>query len=232
MPTPPRGFSQPFSHANYARDNYTCAYCGYHDHTKSGDNLTLDHFDEKAVESRAKGEAAHKDPTRLITACRPCNSAMQTLAPRQFKVYLKERGTIAAGNVEKIKGDLAKLDPAKDTDKHALLSQRLAQQQKLAAVKPQDFTITGLRKQASKPIDMKQGAKLAEQARAYRDAKGIVNPAVAAKLRKEAEARAQQEKSAPEQAKPADPGKAPEPGSGLHPDDRKRDDHGRFEAEA
>ena len=155
---------------------------------------------------------------------------MKTLTPEQFKVYLKERSSIATEKVRQIEQDIKKIDPAKEPEKHALLSDRLAKQTALAAVKPQDFTMTSLRKQAAKPLDMAKGRELAKAARAYRDAKGIVNPAVAAKLRKEAEAKAVVEKS--QESKPAGEGKPPEAGSGLHPDDRKRDDHGRFEAEA
>lgn len=87
---------------------------------------------------------------------------------------------------------------------------------------------TKVRRQAQKPIDMKDGKARAEKAREYRESQGIVNHAARAL----AEKRAAEATSAA--AKQAGAGKA-EAGPGVaktgHPDERARDDHGRFEAE-
>jgi len=66
--------------AIYARDGFTCAYCGAH-----GDDvvLTLDH-----VTTRDNGGTHAND--NLVTACMPCNSRrgsqpIETFAPTRVK---------------------------------------------------------------------------------------------------------------------------------------------------
>ena len=207
-------FYEPKRHAIYARDSYTCQYCG-HDAAaamkphldkaaaaaKSGDHEAAVKHKTDAKDAEAKHYAGHRlsldhidaqsthgtghDPTGLITVCHSCNYAKQEKTPREWNAYIKAKGVEA-------------------------------------------INWTKVRRQAQKPIGMKDGKVRAESARAYRESKGIVSHAARALAEKRA---AEASKAA---AKQAEAGKA-EAGPGVtktsHPDERARDDHGRFEAE-
>ncbi len=70
--------------AIYARDDFTCVYCG-DDGLEVGFDLTLDHVVPR--EFGGGNKAAN-----LVTACRSCNSSKKDLTTRRFFVLLRDRG--------------------------------------------------------------------------------------------------------------------------------------------
>lgn len=63
----------------YARDNYTCVYCG-----KTGVPLTYDHF----LAQKYGGETTMENGR---TSCRPCNKAKGHMTVAQWKEYAKKK---------------------------------------------------------------------------------------------------------------------------------------------
>jgi 5-methylcytosine-specific restriction endonuclease McrA len=60
--------------AIYIRDGFSCAYCGADLRDAARDEITLDHLDPRCTTLTA---AERRDPRRLVTACRRCNSQRQ-----------------------------------------------------------------------------------------------------------------------------------------------------------
>lgn len=84
-------FHEDKRHAVYERDGYKCAYCGRHDATKSGATLSIDHITSR--ESGGEAQAGKTEPAHnLITTCGSCNYSKQAKSPREFNVFLKEKG--------------------------------------------------------------------------------------------------------------------------------------------
>jgi hypothetical protein len=63
--------------AIYLRDSFTCLYCGRDMHNAPSSQISLDH-----LEPRVNGK--NNDPTNLVTACHPCNSARRDTDWREF----------------------------------------------------------------------------------------------------------------------------------------------------
>ena len=61
-------------HAIYARDAWTCCYCG---EVVSDQELTLDHV-------RARHNGGGNETANLVTACKSCNSSKQDRALAAF----------------------------------------------------------------------------------------------------------------------------------------------------
>lgn len=71
-----------FSRANvYARDRWTCCYCGF---KGSADELTFDH-----VIPRAKGGITCWE--NIVTACNPCNNRKADRLPQEAGMFLKRK---------------------------------------------------------------------------------------------------------------------------------------------
>lgn len=66
--------------AIYARDNFSCTYCGATDLP-----LSLDHV-------KPREDGGTHDATNLVTACVSCNSIKQDFGNRHFFELLRERG--------------------------------------------------------------------------------------------------------------------------------------------
>lgn len=60
--------------AIYLRDEFTCQYCGTNLHGCRPFDITLDHLDPRSETSCPK---ERRNPARLVTACRSCNSSRQ-----------------------------------------------------------------------------------------------------------------------------------------------------------
>jgi hypothetical protein len=60
--------------ALYLRDRFTCQYCGRDLHGAAPAEVTLDHLDPRCSTLCPK---ERRNPRRLVTACRSCNSARQ-----------------------------------------------------------------------------------------------------------------------------------------------------------
>lgn len=67
--------------AIYIRDEFTCAYCGTCLRDARPFDITLDHLDPR---STTLAPAARRNPKRLVTACRSCNSSRRATPWRQF----------------------------------------------------------------------------------------------------------------------------------------------------
>jgi len=81
----------PLSKSNiFARDEYTCCYCGKKLNSKKSGNLdskpTIDH-----LVPRAKGGETSWE--NCVTSCRGCNSKKGSRTPNEAKMYLKRRPT-------------------------------------------------------------------------------------------------------------------------------------------
>lgn len=84
-------FHEEKRHAVYDRDGYKCHYCGYHDQSRCGVDLSIDHI--KARDRGGEGQAGKTEPgTNLITACGSCNSTKGAKTPQQFNRYLEAQG--------------------------------------------------------------------------------------------------------------------------------------------
>lgn len=68
--------------AIYARDNYSCSYCGV-DLNLQGGVLTLDH-----VKPREKGGRDWNN--NLVTSCLSCNSTKKNMSLNSFARYMSE----------------------------------------------------------------------------------------------------------------------------------------------
>lgn len=66
--------SKPARLAIYIRDGFTCLYCGRDLRNAKREEITLDHLDPRCSTLCPR---ARRDPKRLITACRSCNSSRQ-----------------------------------------------------------------------------------------------------------------------------------------------------------
>lgn len=83
----------------FARDNYTCCYCGLQPKTKEGkpdlDRLTFDHVIPRAQAKRStvtlpSGErVALTGWQNVVTACGPCNHEKADRTPAQAKMKLR-----------------------------------------------------------------------------------------------------------------------------------------------
>jgi ClpP class serine protease len=86
-------FDEGVRHAVYGRDEYKCAYCGYHDKTGSGANLSLDHI--KSLDHGGDSQHKRTDGDRrsnVVTACGSCNSSKQELSPKAFNIQRAAAG--------------------------------------------------------------------------------------------------------------------------------------------
>lgn len=70
----------------YARDKYTCVYCGkpFENGSRIAE-LTLDHV-------RPKELGGTNDPCNLVTACKSCNCAKRDLALHKYLCVLETEG--------------------------------------------------------------------------------------------------------------------------------------------
>lgn len=84
----------------FARDNYTCQYCGCQPRTATGrpdlDALTFDHVipraqskDGVSVTLRTGERVALTGWQNIVTACRPCNATKADRTPAQAKMTLR-----------------------------------------------------------------------------------------------------------------------------------------------
>lgn len=67
--------------AIYLRDGFACQYCGRDLHAAPAEEVTLDHLDPRAS---TLCPDARRNPRRLVTACRRCNSSRQDKPWTQF----------------------------------------------------------------------------------------------------------------------------------------------------
>lgn len=75
-----RQVDQMVAWACYARDNYTCVYCG-----NSGVPLTYDHYLAQAYGGKTTMENGR-------TSCRPCNKAKGHMTIAEWQTYAAEKG--------------------------------------------------------------------------------------------------------------------------------------------
>jgi len=76
--------------AIYARDGFSCAYCG------AEDALSLDHVMPRELGGGHENE-------NLVTCCVSCNSARRDSSMREWFVMLRDRGIITDGLAVKIR---------------------------------------------------------------------------------------------------------------------------------
>lgn len=67
--------------AIYIRDGFTCTYCGTDLRDAAPADITLDHLDPRCSQLCPK---ERRNPRRLVTACRRCNSSRQDKPWRQY----------------------------------------------------------------------------------------------------------------------------------------------------
>ena len=84
--------------AIYARDNYSCVYCGLKDTT--GKKLSVDHV-------KAKNLGGSNKYTNLATCCKHCNRAKSDLSLNGWFAVLQQR-FISAERLQEIKNKLEK----------------------------------------------------------------------------------------------------------------------------
>lgn len=84
----------PKRYAIYCRDGVACVYCGAS--LADGAVMTLDHL----LPCSLGGSNSERN---LVTACRPCNSARQDMALRDWLIVLADRGVDTTGLAAKIR---------------------------------------------------------------------------------------------------------------------------------
>lgn len=97
-------------HAVYLRNAHTCQCCGYHDATKTGENLSIEHITARSRGGEVQGrldEPSHN----LSTLCLDCNTLKNDNTPKEFNRLLAAKGATHGFDVQKLRaGSKRKLD--------------------------------------------------------------------------------------------------------------------------
>jgi hypothetical protein len=96
--------------AFYARDGWTCLYCGLRPVDDAP--LSLDHFFPVSKEATDEQKAKSATPDNIVTLCIACNSARQDVPTATFVRRLEERGLDPAEIVRRVNRQRARrFDP-------------------------------------------------------------------------------------------------------------------------
>jgi HNH endonuclease len=88
--------------AVYLRNSHTCQCCGYHDETKTGENLSVEHITARTKGGDVQGKL-DEPSTNLSTLCVDCNTLKNNHTPAKFNKLLLAKGATHGFDVSKLR---------------------------------------------------------------------------------------------------------------------------------